>query len=101
MATTKTKRTPWLDESAGSPVITEQAQRLESFIAAMADGNVDDGELANQEKRLVAAMSAVEPLLDDDQHREVTRLLCELAAYDIMQLLHTVQQSRPKTAFRG
>jgi hypothetical protein len=40
-------------------------------------------------------------MLSDEQHSEVTRLLCELSAYDIMQLLHTLHQSRPKTAFRG
>ena len=96
-----TKRTPWLDESTDAPVIAEQAKRLESFIAAMADGRVDTKELASQESRLVAAMKSVEPMLNDEQHGAVTRLLCELTAYDIMQLLHTMQQARPKTAFRG
>src|SRR5262245_8279107 len=96
-----TKRTPWLDTSTDAPVIAEHAKRLESFVAAMADGQVDASELAGQEKRLKEAMKAVEPLLNDDQHREVTRLLCELTAYDIMQLLHTLEQARPKTAFRG
>lgn len=95
------KRTPWLDTTTDAPVIAEQAKRLESFIAAMADGQVDANELASQESRLVAAMKAVEPTLSDEQHSEVTRLLCELTAYDIMQILHTMQQARPKTAFRG
>jgi hypothetical protein len=95
------KRIPWLDTSTDAPVITEQAKRLETFVAAMADGRVDAGELAGQEKRLKEAMKAVEPMLNDEQHREVTRLLCELTAYDIMQLLHTLEQARPKTAFRG
>jgi hypothetical protein len=101
MAATNSKRTPWLDTTTNVPVIAEQAKRLESFIAAMADGNVDASELANQEARLVAAVKAVEPMLSDEQHSEVTRLLCELTAYDIMQLLHTLHQARPKTAFRG
>jgi hypothetical protein len=100
MATT-TKRTPWLDSSTESPVIAEQAQRLESFMAAMADGKVESAELAEQEKRVVAAMKTVEPMLSDEQHREVTRLLCELTAYDIMQILHGLDQARPRTAFRG
>jgi len=95
------KRTPWLDASTDAPLIAEQAKRLESFVAAMADGRVDASELASQEKRLKEAMKAVEPTLNDEQHREVTRLLCELTAYDIMQLLHTLEQARPKTAFRG
>jgi hypothetical protein len=101
MAAANSKRTPWLDTSANVPVIAEQAKRLESFIAAMADGKVDESELANQEARVVAVMKAVEPTLSDEQHSEVTRLLCELTAYDIMQILHTMQQARPKTAFRG
>jgi hypothetical protein len=101
MAAAQSKRTPWLDTTTNVPVIAEQAQRLESFISAMADGNVDESELANQEARLVAAVKAVEPLLNDEQHREVTRLLCELSAYDIMQILHSLQQARPKTVFRG
>jgi hypothetical protein len=101
MAAASSKRTPWLDASTDAPVITEQAQRLESFVAAMADGRVDAGELAGQEKRLKEAMKAVEPMLTDEQHGAVTRLLCELTAYDIMQLLHTLEQARPKTAFRG
>jgi hypothetical protein len=46
-------------------------------------------------------MKEVEPLLDDNQHEKVTRLLCELTAFDIMQMLHTMQQARPKTKFRG
>lgn len=101
MAAADSKRTPWLDTTTSVPVIAEQAQRLESFISAMADGKVDASELANQEARLVAAVKAVEPMLNDEQHREVTRLLCELSAYDIMQILHTMQQARPKTVFRG
>ena len=43
----------------------------------------------------------VEPLLDEKLHAKVTQLLCELTAYDIMQAVHTMQQARPKTAFRG
>ena len=101
MAAAENKRIPWLDTTTNVPVIAEQAQRLESFLSAMADGNVDASELANQEARLVAAMKEVEPLLNDAQHRKVTQLLCELTAYDIMQILHTMQQARPKTVFRG
>ena len=96
-----TGRTPWLDSDQDSPVIAEQAQRLESFVTAMADGRVDDAELKGQEARLVSAMKEVEPLLSDDLHEKVTRLLCELTAYDTMHLLHTMDQSRPKSTFRG
>ena len=62
---------------------------------------VDDKEMKAQETRLVTLMKEVEPLLDDKTHEKVTKLLCELTAFDIMQMLHTMQQARPKTKFRG
>ena len=40
-------------------------------------------------------------MLDEDVHAKVTELLCELTAYDLMQVLHTMHEARPKTAFRG
>jgi hypothetical protein len=95
------KRSHWLDEDTDEPMIAEQAQRLEAFLAAMADGRVDEAELQAQQQRLVQAMREVEPLLDEQLHAKVTQLLCELTAYDIMHAVHTMQQARPKTAFRG
>lgn len=94
-------RTQWLDEKTQTPVIDQYAQKLDTFVQTMADGKVDDKEIKAQETRLVNLMKEVEPLLDDKTHEKVTRLLCELTAYDIMQLLHTMQQARPKTKFRG
>ena len=46
-------------------------------------------------------MKSVEPKLDDALHEEVTQLLCELSAYNIMQTLHKLMESAPKTKFRG
>jgi len=95
------KKSHWLDEDTDEPMIAEQAQRLEAFLAALADGRVDEGELQAQQQRLVQQMREVEPLLDEKLHAKVTQLLCELTAYDIMHAVHTMQQARPKTAFRG
>ncbi|MCU0875450.1 MAG: hypothetical protein MUE50_24225 [Pirellulaceae bacterium] len=95
------KKSYWLDEDTDEPLIAEQAQRLEAFLAALADGRVDEGELQAQQQRLVQLMREVEPLLDEKLHAKVTQLLCELTAYDIMHAVHTMQQARPKTAFRG
>jgi hypothetical protein len=95
------KKSYWLDEDTDEPMIAEQAQRLEAFLAALADGRVDEGELQAQQQRLVQLMREVEPLLDEKLHAKVTQLLCELTAYDIMHAVHTMQQARPKTAFRG
>ena len=67
----------------------------------VADGVVDQKELAAQEARLVKLMQEVEPQLPPPLHAKVTELLCELTAYDLMQSLHAMQESRPKTQFRG
>jgi hypothetical protein len=94
-------RTNWLDEDTQEVKIDDYAKQLTSFVDAMADGRVDDGELEAQEKRVAEAMHDVEPHLDDELHAKVTKLLCELSAFNIMQFMHAVDQARPKTTFRG
>ena len=97
----KTTRQSWLDDTTKSPLIQEYAQQLTTFVDAMADGMVDSSELGEQESRLRALMQEVEPKLDDALHASVTKLLCELTAYNIMQTLSSLQEARPKSAFRG
>lgn len=94
-------RQSWLDESSGAPIIDQYARQLVSFMNAMADGRVDETELKDQEARVAALMKEIEPKLDDALHVKVTQLLCELTAYDIMQMLHTMNASRPKSRFVG
>ncbi len=91
----------WFDEASQTPLIAEQARRLKTFLAAVADGKIDDEELDAQEARLVARLKEVEPLLDPPLHAKVTELLCELTAYDLMQVMHALHKARPKTVFRG
>ena len=91
----------WFDVVSNKPLISEQARRLKTFLAAVADGVIDASELAAQEERLIAAMREVEPLLRADLHAKVTRLLCELTAYDLMQVMHSFHEARPKTVFQG
>lgn len=91
----------WLDEGANTSLITEKAQKLESFLSAVADGQVTDAELKAQEERLVALMKEIEPQLEPKLHDRVTELLCELSAYDFMQAMHMMQTARPATRFRG
>ncbi|HEY2415280.1 MAG TPA: hypothetical protein VGI40_23760 [Pirellulaceae bacterium] len=90
----------WLDDEA-NPLIDTYVQKLSTFVSAMADGRIDDRELADQEKRLVASLKEVEPSLNEAQHAQVTKLLCELTAYNVMQTLNSLQSSRPKTKFQG
>ena len=95
-----TERTSWLSEEGGV-AIEDHARRLTSFMEAMADGIISKDELAEQEERVVALMKAIEPKLDDALHAEVTGLLCELTAYDIMKLLGSMQEARTKTTVKG
>lgn len=97
----KKDRITWFDEAAHKPVIDQYAQRLDSFVQTMADGKVDAAEIEAQEKRLLKIMKEVEPMLDEDQHERVTQLLCELTAYDLMQMVHQMQEMRAKTVFQG
>jgi hypothetical protein len=94
-------RTRWLDEKTEAPLIDQYVQRLGSFLEAMADGRIEAGELKTQEDRVVALMKTVEPELSDELHEQVTHLLCELSAYNIMHTIHQLVDTRPKTKFRG
>jgi hypothetical protein len=99
--TTSPTRSAWFDEATQTPLIADHARRLDSFLSAVADGDVNEQELQAQEARLVKLMKEVEPQLDPVLHEKVTQLLCELTAYDIMHAVHIMQEARPKTAFRG
>jgi hypothetical protein len=97
----KSNKSIWFDEASQVPMVAEKAQQLESFVAAMADGKIDDTELKTQEKSLVQLMKTIEPQLSEPLHGQVTDLLCELTAYNFMQWIHALQEARPKTQFRG
>jgi hypothetical protein len=94
-------RTDWLDATTQTPLIDDYAERLGTFLEAMADGRIDAQELQAQEARVAALMKSVEPKLDDALHEEVTHLLCELSAYNIMQTMHRLMEAAPRTTFRG
>lgn len=92
-------KTSWFDERAEHPTLHERVEKLESFTAAMADGMVDRKELDGQEQRLTAAMKSLEPKLSDELHAQVTSVMIELTAYNVMRLLHELQAERARTAF--
>ncbi len=89
-------RKAWLDAKGESTLIDDYAQQTSSFIEAMADGKIVAEEVSAQEAKLVELMKQIEPKLDDDQHAEITELLCELSAYNVMQMLNMFHESRPK-----
>ena len=92
-------RTSWFDDKAEHPLIQEQAQKLDSFTSALADGQVSKQEVNSQEQRLVAALKKLESELSDDLHAKVTTVLVELSAYNVMRLLHELQVERARMAF--
>jgi hypothetical protein len=98
---TAAHRSSWFDEATNTPLIEQSARQLDSFVATMTDGRVDAEELHAQEVRLVALMKEIEPQLDDVLHEKVTRLLCELTAYNLFQMARAIQEARPRTRFRG
>jgi len=89
----------WFDEKSQHEGIQEQAQKLESFTNALADGVITKQELHGQEQRLLAAMKTLEPALSDELHAKVTTVLVELSAYNIMRLLHELHAERARMAF--
>lgn len=93
-------RQSWLDAAAQTPMIDHYARELGTFIEAMADGRIEDSELKAQEARLVRLMKEIEPELNDALHAKVTKLLCEVTAFDIMHMLNAMAQSGPHT-FQG
>jgi hypothetical protein len=92
-------KTSWFDERAEHPTLHERVEKLESFTTAMADGVVDKSELTTQEPRLAAAMKRLEPKLNDELHQDVTSVLIELTAYNVMRLLHELQTEHARVAF--
>jgi hypothetical protein len=86
-------RASWINDDH-HPDLDAHVSGLEHFTASLADGVIDAQELATQEKNLVAAMTAVEPALTDEQHAKVTKLLAELTAYSVMRTLHEMMQAK-------
>jgi len=86
-------RASWINDDS-HPDLDAHVDKLDHFAASLADGVIDDKELATQEANLVTAMKAVEGSLTDDQHAKITRLLAELTAYSVMRTLHEMAQAR-------
>ncbi|MCA9012879.1 MAG: hypothetical protein KDB01_24175 [Planctomycetaceae bacterium] len=93
-------RKSWVDPETNEPLIDDYAKKMAGFMQAFADGVITEHEISDQEARLVDLMREVEPCLDDAAHAKMTRLMCELTAFNIMQFVYEMQMSRA-TAFRG
>ncbi|MCC6124313.1 MAG: hypothetical protein IT426_05095 [Pirellulales bacterium] len=95
------KTSSWFDAATQTPLIAEKAKQLESFTSTFADGVVAPSEIKAQEERVYQLMKEIEPQLDEKLHARVTALLCELTAYDFMQFVSALQESKPQTQFQG
>jgi hypothetical protein len=93
-------RSSWIDDDH-SPHLDEHVAALEHFTQSLADGVIDENELEKQEQNLVAAMKAVEPHLSDELHTKVTKLLAELTAYTVMQVLHDMAKAKVKSSIKA
>ena len=71
------------------------------FTNAMADGVVSSQELKAQEDRLTAALKTLEGQLSDEAHAQVTTVLVELSAYNVMRVLHELQSQHARMVFDG
>ena len=94
-------RQSWIDENTNEPLIDDYAKNLDSFLETFADGIVNEEELQAQETRLIDLMKEIEPKLDDELHAKITRLLCELSAYDIMQYTYEIQEAKTQSRILG
>jgi hypothetical protein len=92
-------RANWIDDD-NHPSLDAHVAQLEHFSQSIADGKVDARELSKQEDNLKVAMRAVESELSDTQHGKVTKLLAELAAYTVMQVLHDMAQAKVERAIK-
>ena len=92
-------RANWIDDE-NHPDLDAHVQKLDHFTKSIADGVIDAQELATQQDRLVAAMRSAEAGLSDDQHAKVTALLAELAAYTVMETLHSMTTAKIQQAIR-
>jgi aldehyde:ferredoxin oxidoreductase len=92
-------RANWIDDD-NHPDLEAHVGQLEHFATSLADGVVELSELTTQEDNLKAAMRDVEGSLTDEQHGKVTRLLAELTAYTVMQVLHDLAQAKVRQAIK-
>lgn len=77
-------RRAWFDPETSAP-FNGSVERLESWQAAIEDGVIEPHEVEAQQSRVVALLRELEPMLDDRQHEQVTRVLEELT---VLQAMH-------------
>lgn len=77
-------RRAWFETTSEMP-FQGTFSRLESWQKAIEDGIIEPHEVAEQVERVMALLRTLEPMLDDAQHEQVTRVLEEWAVLQAMQ----------------
>ncbi len=77
--------TEWFDPAQGEVYSLQFFQRMESWQKAMADGTIDNSEIAEQGMRVQTLLTTLEPTLSDEAHAKCTQVLSELAVLQGMQ----------------
>jgi len=90
------KRESWIDPETDELRIDGYAKKLTTFTRAFSDGVITEQEISDQQARLIDLMKSIEPALDDETHAKLTKMVVELTAFNIMQLVFEMQQERAK-----
>jgi hypothetical protein len=76
-------RRSWF-KTDGSMPFGASVTRLESWQDAIEDGIIEPHEVAAQTERVMALLRELEPMLSDEQHEKVTRVLEEWTVLNAM-----------------
>lgn len=94
-------RKSWIDPETNELRIDGYAKKLKTFTRAFADGVISEQEISDQQARLIDLMKDIEPAIDDATHTRITKMITELTAFNIMQLVFELQQQRIEAARSG
>ncbi len=77
-------RRSWFGKDGAMP-FGASVTRLQSWQDAVEDGIIEPHEVTAQTERVMGLLRELEPLLDDDLHEKVTRVLEEWTVLNAMQ----------------
>ncbi len=87
-------RKPWFSDDPGQLELLTYLQRMHSWQKAVADGEISVAEVQAQAQRVIQLLKTVQPLLNTQQHAQLTRILYEMA---VLQALQTLALTGSKT----
>ena len=73
--------TRWFDPDTNETMFAQYVDKMASWQAAIADGKIDEQEVAQQAQRVEDLLRKLEPQLDADLHQQLTEVFYELAVF--------------------